>query len=66
MLILRTNVASLGKAVKIARGYRQRVETTKREMFSQKSVRLFVSDSSGIRQHSSVIRHGRHVVSQCR
>ena len=32
----------------------QRVDTTKREMFSQKSVRRFVS-----------IRHGRHVLSQC-
>ena len=33
---------------------RQRVDTIKREMFSQKSVRRFVS-----------IRHGRHVLSQC-
>ena len=33
---------------------RQRVDTIKREMFSQKSARRFVS-----------IRHGRHVLSQC-
>ena len=40
---------------------RQRVETRKREMFSQKSVRRFVGDSSAF----VMIRHGRHVVSQC-
>ena len=39
----------------------QRVETRKREMFSQKSVRRFVGDSSAF----VMIRHGRHVVSQC-
>ena len=39
----------------------RRVETRKREMFSQKSVRRFVGDSSAF----VMIRHGRHVVSQC-
>ena len=39
----------------------QRVETRKREMFSEKSVRRFVGDSSAF----VMIRHGRHVVSQC-
>ena len=33
--------------------YDQRVETTKREMFSQKTVRLFVGDSSAFVSDSS-------------
>ena len=44
----------------------QRVETRKREMFSQKSVRRFVGDSSALWfVMGAMIRHGRHVVSQC-
>ena len=36
----------LGLTLNVFRTHRQRVETRKREMFSQKSVRRFVGDSS--------------------
>ena len=54
------NVTHVGQRHRVYT-YRQRVETRKREMFSQKSVRRFVGDSSAF----VMIRHGRHVVSQC-
>ena len=45
---------------KLQTPFRQRVETTKREMFSQKSVRRFVDDSSAFVMGAMLLASARN------